>query len=108
MKMDMFFPENKSNGSELRKKADENISHSNTEKQSNLKPPDLGRVAEGSFKKKMDHLFPLEGDQLSDSDTSQKRLFNPMDEQDTFLEKMDMYLLGGEELPSISKDGPDA
>ena len=30
-----------------------------------------------------------------------------MDEQDTFLEKMDMYLLGGEALPSIS-DGPDA
>ena len=72
----MFFPDNKSNGSELRKKADENISHSNTEKQSNLKPPDLGRVAEGSFKKKMDHLFPLEktekdeGDWLSDSETS--------------------------------------
>ena len=31
-----------------------------------------------------------------------------MDEQDTFLEKMDMYLLGGDALPSISKDGPDA
>ena len=58
----MFFPENKSNGSELRKKDGESISHSNTEKQSNLKPPELGRVAEGSFKKKMDHLFPLEGD----------------------------------------------
>ena len=31
-----------------------------------------------------------------------------MDEQDTFLEKMDMYLLGGEVLPSISQNGPDA
>ena len=76
MKMDMLFPENKSNGSELRKKADENISRSSTEKQSHLKPPSVGRVAEGSFKIKMDHLFPEEktekdeNDWLSDSESS--------------------------------------
>ena len=67
-----------------------------------------GRIPEGSFHIKMDQLFPPEqqtekdGEDSISSNTSQKRLFNPMDEQDTFLEKMDMYLLGGDVLPSIS------